>query len=132
MLPDALCDIARCLHGERAQAFRPDGTPNVKLVGQHHMCSHKLRVVYGLGTVYLTLSRQSLHRGRRMPYVFVQGSARPVVGVARLFDPLSAFQCVYVMRYGWHEPHPRGRGTLSKCWSAFGVSACVLWFFAKF
>ena len=37
--------------------------------------------------MYMTISRHSLHEGRRLPYVFVQGSLRPVVGVARLFDP---------------------------------------------
>ena len=87
VLRDAACDIARRLHGEPAQAFRPEGTPNVKPTGQHHMCSHKWRVVYGLGTVYLTISRHIMHQGRHMPYVFGQGSVRPVVGVARLFDP---------------------------------------------
>ena len=50
VLQDAVCDIARRLHDEPAQAFRPEGTPNVKRTGQHHMCSHKWRVVYGLGT----------------------------------------------------------------------------------
>ena len=61
VLRDAACDIARRLHGKLAQAFRPQGTPNVKPAGQHHMCSHKWRVVHGLGTVYLTLSRHSMH-----------------------------------------------------------------------
>ena len=70
VLRDAACDIARRLHGELAQAFRPKGTPNVKPTGQHHMCSHKWRVVYGSGTMYLTISRHSLHEGRRLPYVF--------------------------------------------------------------
>ena len=87
VLRDAACDIARRLHGEPAQAFRPEGTPNVKPAGQHHMCWHKWRVVYGLGTVYMTICRHTLHEGRHLPYVFVQGSVRPVVGVARLFDP---------------------------------------------
>ena len=87
MLRDAALDIARRLHGAPTQAFRPGGTPNVKPPGQHHLCSHKWRVVYPLGTVYLTLSRQCLHEGRHLPYVFVQGSLRPVVGLAHLFDP---------------------------------------------
>ena len=87
VLRDAACDIARRLHGEPDQSFRPEGTPNVKPTGQHHMCSHKWGVVYGLGTVYMTISRHSLHEGRRLPYVFLRGSLRPVVGVARLFDP---------------------------------------------
>ena len=87
VLRDAAFDIGRRLHGQLAQAFRPEGSPNVKPTGQHHMCSHKWRVVYRLGTVYLTISRHCLHEGRRLPYVFVQGSLRPVVGVAHLFDP---------------------------------------------
>ena len=87
VLRDAACDIVRRLHGEPAQAFRPEGTPNAKPTGQHHMCSHKWRVVYKPGTVYLTISRHSLHEGRCLPYVFLQGSLRPVVGVAHLFDP---------------------------------------------
>ena len=82
VLRDAACGIVRRLHGEPARAFCPEGTPNVKPAGQHHMCSHKWRVVYGLGTVYLTISRHNMQQGRRMPYVFVQGSVRPVVGVA--------------------------------------------------
>ena len=65
----------------------PRGAPNVKPPGQHHLCSHKWRVVYQLGTVHLTISRHCLHEGRHLPYVFVQGSLRPVVGVAHLFDP---------------------------------------------
>ena len=87
VLRDAALDIARRLHGTPAQAFRLEGTHNVKPPGQHHMCSHKWRVVYQLGTVYLTLSRHCLHEGRHLPYVIVQGSLRPVVGVAHLFDP---------------------------------------------
>ena len=87
VLRDAALDIARRLHGAPAQAFRPEGTPDVKPPGQHHLCSHKWRVVYPLGTVFLTLSRHCLHGGRHLPYVFVQGSLRPVVGVAHLFDP---------------------------------------------
>ena len=51
------------------------------------MCSHKWRVVYRLGTVYMRISRHSLHEGRRLTYMFLQGSVRPLVGVARLFDP---------------------------------------------
>ena len=87
MLREAALDIARRLHGTPPQALRPHGTPNVKPPGQHHICSHKWRVVYQLGTIYLTLSRHWVHEGRRLPYVFVQGSLRPVVGVAHLFDP---------------------------------------------
>ena len=87
VLRDAACDIARHLHGEHARAFHPEGTPNVKPAGEHHMCPHKWRMVYGLGMVYMTISRHRLHEGRRLPYVFVQGSVWPVVGVARLFDP---------------------------------------------
>ena len=51
VLRDAACDIARRLHGAPAQAFRPEGTPNVKPLDQNHMCSHKWRVVYSLGRV---------------------------------------------------------------------------------
>ena len=87
VLQAAACDVALRLHGEPAQAFRPGGTPNVKPTGQHHLCSHKWRVEYELGAVYLTISRHSLHEGRRLPYVFVQGSMCSVVGVAHLFDP---------------------------------------------
>ena len=83
---DAACDVARRLHGGPAQAFRPEGSPNVKPTGQHHMCSRKWRVVW-MGTVYLTLIRHSLHEGTRMPHVFMQGLLRPVVGVAHLSDP---------------------------------------------
>ena len=82
-----MLDIARRLHGAPIKAFGPEGTPNVKPPGRHHVCSHKWRVVYPLGTVYLTLSRHYLHEGRHLPYVFVQGTLRPVVGVAHLFDP---------------------------------------------
>ena len=44
------------------------------------MCSHKWRVVYQLGTVYLTMSRHCLHEGGHLPYVFMQGSlpTRPI------------------------------------------------------
>ena len=87
VLRDATLDIARRRHGTPAQTFCPEGTPNVKTTGQHHLCSHKWRVVYQLGTVHLTMSRHCLHEGRYLPYVFVQGSVRPVVGVAHLFDP---------------------------------------------
>ena len=87
VLPDATCDIPRHLHEEPAQGFHPEGTPNVKPTGQHHICSHKWRVVCKLGTVYLTISRHCRHEGRRLPYAFVQGSLRTVVGVALLFDP---------------------------------------------
>ena len=87
VLRDAALDIARRLPGTPAQAFRPEGTPNVKPPGQHQLCCHKWRVAYPLGTVFLTLSRHCLHEGRHLPYVFVQGSLRPVVGVAHLFDP---------------------------------------------
>ena len=45
MLRDAACNIARRLHGKPTQAFRLEGTPNVKPAGQHHMCSHKWRIV---------------------------------------------------------------------------------------
>ena len=54
---------------------------------QSHMCSHKWRVVYDLGTVHLTLSQHRMYQGKKMPHIFVQGSVRPVVGVACLFDP---------------------------------------------
>ena len=87
VLRDATFDIARRLPGQPAQAFRPEGILNVKPTGQHHMCSHKWWVVYQLGTVYLMISRHCLHEGRHLPYVFVQGSLRPVVGMAHLFDP---------------------------------------------
>ena len=87
VLRDAALDMARRLLGKPAQAFRPEGTPNVKPPGQHHMCSYKWRVVYQLGSVHLTMSRHCLHEGRHLPNVFVQGSLRPVVGVAHLFDP---------------------------------------------
>ena len=86
VLRDAALDIARRLHGTPAQAFRPEGTPNVKPPGQHNLCCHKWRVAYPLGTVFLTLSRHCLHEGRHLPYVFVQGSLQPVVGVAHLLD----------------------------------------------
>ena len=87
VLRDAALDIAQRLHGAPTQAFCPEGTPNVKPPGQHHLCSYKWRVVYLLGTVYLTLSRHCRHEGRHLPYVFVQGSLLPVVGVAHVFDP---------------------------------------------
>ena len=57
VLWDAALHIARRLNGRPAQAFRPEGTPNVKPPGQHHMCSDKWRVVYQLGTVHLMISR---------------------------------------------------------------------------
>ena len=61
-----------CLHGALAQAFRLEGTPNVKPPDQNHMCSHKWRVMYGLNTVYLTLSQYRMYQGKRMPYLFGQ------------------------------------------------------------
>ena len=45
-LRDVACDIARRLHGEPTQAFHPEGTLDVKPVGQHHMCSHKFSPIY--------------------------------------------------------------------------------------
>ena len=125
MLRDAACDIA--WHGEPAQAFRPEGTPNVKPTGQHHMCSHKWRAVYGLGTVYMTISRHSLHEGRCLPYVFVQGSLQPVVGTARLFDP-GVTDCVgvYCMRDDMNQTH--GERHTVELFACFGVCACVLSF----
>ena len=57
VLRDAACDIARRLRGAPTQAFCPEGSPNVKPPDQSHMCLHKWRVVYNLGTVYLTLSQ---------------------------------------------------------------------------
>ena len=86
VLREAALHIARRLHGKPPQALRPEGTPNVKPPGQHHMCSHKWQVVYQLGTVHLTMSRHCMHEGRHLPYVFVQGSLRPVLGVAHVFD----------------------------------------------
>ena len=50
VLRHAALDIARRLHGKPAQAFRPEGTPSVKPPGQHHLCCHKWRVEYPLGT----------------------------------------------------------------------------------
>ena len=75
------------LRRARAPAFHPEGGPNVKPPGQNHMCSHKWQVVYGLGTVYLTLSPHRMYQGKRMPYIFVQGLVRPLVGVVRIFNP---------------------------------------------
>ena len=86
VLREAACDIVRHRHGALAQAFRPEGTPNVKPPDQNHMCSHKWRVVYCLGTVYVTVSQYRIYQGKRMPCLFVQGSVGPVMGVARPFN----------------------------------------------
>ena len=87
VLRDAACDIAQRLHGAPAQAFSPEGTPNIKPPARNHMCSHKWWVVYSLGMVYLTLNQLRMYQGKRMPYLFVQGSVGQVMGVARLFSP---------------------------------------------
>ena len=62
--------IPRRLHGTPAQAFCPEGTCNVKPTGQHHLCCHKWRVAYPVGTVFLTLSRHCLHEGRHPPNMY--------------------------------------------------------------
>ena len=59
------------------------------------------------------------------------GASKAGGGRGALVRPLSGCQCGYVLRKGWHEPDPQGRGTLSSYLSAFGVCACVLSFFAK-
>ena len=107
MLQDAPLDIVRRLHGKPAQAFLPGGHPGVKPPGQHHLCCHKWRVEYPLGTIYLTLSRHCLHEGRHPPYVFVQGSLRPVVGVAQvLFEYITRRVDTYTARTGLPFPQP--------------------------
>ena len=73
VLDAAACDITQGLHGARAQAFRPEGTSNVKPLGQSHMCSHKWLVVCDLGTVYLTLGQYRPYQGKGMPCIFVSG-----------------------------------------------------------
>ena len=130
VLRDAALDIVRRLYGELAQAFHPKGTPNVKPTGQHHMCSHKWRVVYKLGTVFLTVSRYCLHHGRHLPCAFVQGFLRPVVGVAHLFDPQGT-SCVGMLccRVGMNQTH--GERHTVELFVCFVVRACVLSFCAK-
>ena len=94
------------------------------------MCSHKWRVVYQLGTVHLTICRHCLHEGRHLPYVFVQGSPRPVVGVAHLFDPQgTSYVGMFRCRVGMNQTHG-GRHTV-ELFACFGVRACVPSFCAK-
>ena len=107
MLRDAACDIARHLRGEPAQAFRPEGTPNAKPAGRHHMCSHKWRVVHGFGMVYMTLIRHNMHRGRRMPYVFLQG-ARHIVELFVCFWCLCLCGFVFFAKSSSFRPYRAG------------------------
>ena len=127
VLRDAALYIAHRVHRTPAQAFRPEGTPNVKPPGQHHMCSHKSWVVYQLATVYLTLSGHCLHEGRQLPYALVQGFVRPWwVWPTCLTSYVGMFCCSFR-----HDLDPWGAAHCRVFPACFGVRACVVSFCAK-
>ena len=94
------------------------------------MCSHKWRVMYELGPVYLMMSKHSLHEGKCLPYVFVQGSLRPVADVAHLFFLRVTYSVgIFCIRNGKNQTHG-GRHTV-ELFACFGIRACLLSFWAK-